>query len=143
MRRFSLVMFATIALLTMSAAGQAATRVFKATLNGASEVPPTTSAGTGEATVTLNTATRRISWDVTYSGLSGPAKAAHIHGPAAPGKNAPVVVPFTGSLASPIKGSKVLTAAQVSSLEAGNYYVNIHTAQHPAGEIRGQLAPAR
>ncbi len=143
MRHLRLIILAMGACVMVSAAGQAATRTFKATLNGASEVPPTTSAGTGTAMATLNTATRRLSWDVTYSGLSGPAKAAHIHGPAAPGKNAPVVVPFTGTLASPIKGSKVLTAAQVSSLEAGDDYVNIHTAQHPAGEIRGQLTPSQ
>ncbi|MGH7028877.1 MAG: CHRD domain-containing protein, partial [Stellaceae bacterium] len=91
MRHLRLIILAMGACVMVSAAGQAATRTFKATLNGASEVPPTTSAGTGTATATLNTATRRLSWDVTYSGLSGPAKAAHIHGPAAPGKNAPVV----------------------------------------------------
>ncbi len=132
-----------VALFMISGTGQAATRVFNATLNGASEVPPTTSAGTGTATATLNTATRRLTWDVTYSGLSGPAKAAHIHGPAAPGANAPVVIPFTGNLASPIKGSKTLTAAQIKNLEAGKYYINIHTAKSPAGEIRGQLTAAQ
>jgi hypothetical protein len=68
--------------------------------------------------------------------------AAHIHGPADPGKNAGVVVPLTGSLKSPIKGSKVLTSAEVADLEAGKYYVNIHTAANKGGEIRGQLMPA-
>ena len=143
MRHLRLIILAMGACVMVSAAGQAATRVFKATLNGGSEVPPTTSTGTGTATATLNTATRKLSWDVTYSDLSGPAKAAHIHGPAAPGKNAPVVVPFAGNHASPIKGSKVLTAAQVSNLEAGDDYVNIHTAKNPAGEIRGQLTPSQ
>jgi hypothetical protein len=131
------------ALLMVAATAQAATRVFNATLNGASEVPPTTSTATGKATATLNTVNRRLNWTVTYSGLSGPARAGHIHGPAGPGKNAPVVIPFTGSLASPIRGSKILTPAQVSSLEAGDYYVNIHTAAHPPGEIRGQLESAQ
>jgi hypothetical protein len=69
--------------------------------------------------------------------------AGHIHGPADPGQNAPVVIPFTGSLASPIKGERVLTPAQVSALEAGKYYVNIHTAKNKGGEIRGQLMPAQ
>ena len=136
-------MIGAVALFMISGTGQAATRVFNATLNGTSEVPPTTSTGTGTATASLNTATRRLTWDVTYSGLSGPAKAAHIHGPAAPGKNAPVVIPFTGNLASPIKGSKILTAAQAANLESGKYYVNIHTAANPGGEIRGQLTPAQ
>ena len=61
-----------------------------ATLNGASEVPPTTSAGTGKATVTLDKASKTITWEVSYSGLTGDAKAAHFHGPAAPGANAGV-----------------------------------------------------
>ncbi|HEY3910688.1 MAG TPA: CHRD domain-containing protein [Stellaceae bacterium] len=143
MRHLRLIILAMGALVMVAASGQAATRVFKATLNGSSEAPPTASTGTGTATATLNTATRRLSWDVTYSGLTGPTRAAHIHGPAAPGKNAPVVVPFTGSLASPIKGSKLLTAAQMANLDAGDDYVNIHTAKYPAGEIRGQLTPAQ
>ncbi|MGH7048433.1 MAG: CHRD domain-containing protein [Stellaceae bacterium] len=143
MRHPRFVIIAGFAVLMVSSTGHAATRVFKATLNSASEVPPTTSTGTGTATANLNTATRRLSWEVTYAGLSGPAKAAHIHGPAAPGKNAPVAVAFTGSLVSPIKGSKVLTAAEVKSLEAGTDYVNIHTAKDPGGEIRGQLTPAQ
>ncbi len=117
-------------------------KIFKATLSGASEVPPTTSAGTGAATATLDTATGKLGWEVTYSGLTGPAKAAHIHGPAGPGQNAGVVVPLKGNLASPIKGSATLTAAQMADLEAGLYYVNIHTAANKGGEIRGQLQPA-
>jgi CHRD domain len=53
-----------------------------------------------------------------------------------------VVIPFT-VMASPIKGSKVLTAAQEADLEAGKYYVNIHTAANKGGEIRGQLMPVQ
>jgi CHRD domain len=131
-----------LALCLVSGAAQAETKIFKATLSGASEVPPTTSAGTGAATVTLDTATRKLIWDVTYLGLTGPAKAAHIHGPAGSGQNAGVVVPFKGDLASPIRGSATLTAAQMADLEAGKYYVNIHTAANKGGEIRGQLQPA-
>jgi hypothetical protein len=73
-----------------------------------------------------------------YSGISGPATGAHIHGPAEPGKNAGVVVPFAAA-ASPIKGSKVLTEAQAKDLMAGKYYVNIHTAANQDGEIRGNI----
>jgi hypothetical protein len=121
---------------------QAAQINFKADLNNASEVPPVTGAGKGTATMSLDTATKTLTWTVTYSGLSGPATAAHIHGPAAAGVNAGVLVPFTGDLASPIKGSATLTDAQISDLEAGKWYVNVHTAANKSGEIRGQLVRA-
>lgn len=143
MRHFKLLVLILLIAFLMVGGAQAATKVFKAAMDGASEVPPTASTGTGAATVTLDTATRKLTWDVTYSGLTGPAMAAHIHGPADPGKNAGVVVPLTGSLKSPIKGAKVLTSAQVADLEAGKYYVNIHTAVNKGGEIRGQLMPAQ
>jgi CHRD domain-containing protein len=52
------------------------------------------------------------------------------------------VVPFTGNLASPIKGSATLTDTQIAQLEAGKWYVNIHTAANKGGEIRGQLVHA-
>ena len=112
---------------------------FKADLSGASEVPPVTTAGTGAATATLDTASKTLTWTVDYSGLSGPATAAHLHGPAAPGANAGVLVPLNGNLATPIKGSATLTDAQISDLEAGECYVNVHTAANKPGEIRGQL----
>ena len=116
---------------------------FKADLSSASEVPPVTSTGKGTATAALDTATKTLTWTVTYSGLSGPATAGHIHGPAAPGANAGVLVPFSGNLASPIKGSATLTDAQVSDLEAGRTYINLHTADNKGGEIRGQLVRAQ
>jgi hypothetical protein len=64
---------------------------------------------------------------------------AHIHGPAAVGANAGVVVPFKAPVTSPITGTATLTDAQMADLEAGKYYANVHTAANPGGEIRGQL----
>jgi hypothetical protein len=52
-------------------------------------------------------------------------------------------VPFSGSPASPIKGSATLTDAQISDLEAGRTYINLHTANNKGGEIRGQLVRAQ
>jgi len=127
----------------LSGAARADQINFKADLSGASEVPPVTSAGKGAATASLDTATKTLNWTVTYSGLSGPATAGHIHGPAAPGANAGVLVPFTGALVSPIKGSATLTDTQISDLQAGRTYVNLHTADNKGGEIRGQLVRAQ
>ena len=106
-------------------------------LSARNEVPPNASAATGRATVTLDRATRMLTWSVAYSGLTGPATGAHIHN-GAEGTNGPVVVPFTVT-PSPITGSTTLTEAQVQQLAASNWYVNVHTAANPGGEIRGQL----
>jgi hypothetical protein len=114
---------------------------FKATLDGSQQNPPVTTKGKGTATFTFDTAKKKLSWNVKYSGLSGPAVAGHIHGPAAVGENAGPVIPFK-KLKSPIKGSAVLTDAQAADLEAGKYYVNVHTAANKDGEIRGQIEKA-
>lgn len=113
--------------------------IWEATLTGAEEVPPVATGARGMAEVQFNTNTNALSWKVTYSGLSGPATGAHIHGPAGPGQNAGVVVPFANVTMQPIQGQTTLTAAQVADLVAGRWYVNVHSAAHPAGEIRGQL----
>lgn len=119
------------------------TITFKAHLTNKDEVPPTAGAGTGDGTVVLNTATNEITWNVTFSGLTGPAIAAHIHGPGAPGANAGVLVGFDPpkAPAGEIKGSNVILAQQVEDLKAGKWYVNIHTPANKGGEIRGQLMP--
>ena len=130
------------ALLALTSRVKAATTTFKADLKGPTEVPPNTTTGSGAATVTLDPATREITWNVTFSGLTGPATVAHIHGPAPAGKNAGVLiwlVPQGKPVASPLTGSATLTAAQAADLTSGQCYVNVHTAAHPAGEIRGQL----
>ena len=111
----------------------------KATLDGKTEVPPNASAGTGTADIDYDPASKKLSWKVTYSGLSGPATAAHFHGPAAAGANAGVKVPITNPATSPVEGSATLNDEQAADLMAGKYYVNVHTAANPGGEIRGQV----
>ena len=134
-------MLATLALgAAVAFAGSAvAADKLKATLDGKSEVPPNTSAAKGSADLEWDAASKKLSWKITYSGLSGPATAAHFHGPAAAGANAGVAVPIPNATSSPVEGSATLTDAQAADLAGGKYYINIHTAANPGGEIRGQV----
>jgi hypothetical protein len=120
-------------------AASAATIDYRATLSGKSEVPPTTSNASGDVLATLDTGSKKLNYTITYFGLSGPATAAHFHGPAAAGANAGVAVPIGSNPASPSTGSVDLTEAQMKDLEAGNWYANVHTEANKGGEIRGQL----
>jgi hypothetical protein len=113
--------------------------VYTAKLDGAAETPPNDTKGTGAVDAHFDTATKTLTWTVTYSGLTGPATMAHFHGPAPEGKAAPVMVPIKDSLASPIKGSATLSDEQAKALTDGMMYFNIHTDAHKAGEVRGQL----
>jgi hypothetical protein len=117
----------------------AETLTLKANLQSSTEVPPNDSKAIGTVTATYDTASKKLSWQGSYSGLSGPATAGHFHGPADPGKNASVVIPITDAKSSPFQGSADLTDAQATDLMAGKWYVNIHTDAHKGGEIRGQL----
>jgi hypothetical protein len=133
-------MLATLALgAAVAFAGPAFAEKMKATLDGKSEVPATTTAGTGTADIDYDPSTKKLTWKLTYSGLSGPATAAHFHGPAEADKNAGVKVPIPNATSSPAEGSAVLTEEQAADLTAGKYYVNVHTAANPGGEIRGQV----
>jgi CHRD domain len=118
---------------------RAETLTYKVALKSADEVPPNASSGSGTADVTYDTQTKKLSWKVSYSGLTGPATAAHFHGPAEPGKNAGVMIPIQNIGTSPAEGSATLTDAQAADLMGGRFYVNVHTAANPGGEIRGQV----
>jgi hypothetical protein len=127
------------AVLGFSAAGAwAADVAVTAELKGASEVPANNSPGTGKLAGTLNPDTRVLKWTITYDKLTGPVSAGHFHGPAPVGQNAPPAVNFAGKLASPIEGQAELTPEQLKDLQAGKWYVNLHTAANPGGEVRGQ-----
>ncbi len=122
--------------------GENATHI--AMLAGAGEVPPVETAGTGTAYILYNAETARITWTVDYSGLTGPATGAHIHGPATPEENAGVLISLQGGVESEgrLEGEADITAEQAAQLMDGLLYVNIHTEANRGGEIRGQLLAA-
>ncbi len=94
--------------------------------------------GTGDATITLDTDTNALTWNITFSGLSGTATMMHFHGPALTTQNAGVQV-NTGVSGPPVIGNAILSDAQESDLLAGLWYLNLHTTAFTGGEIRGQV----
>jgi hypothetical protein len=79
-----------------------------------------------------------LKWRLTFSGLSGPATAAHIH-MAKVGVAGPVVVPLCGPCKAAQSGKATISKAVIAALESGKAYVNVHTTKNAAGEIRGQV----
>lgn len=130
---------AAAALLAAGCATMEGRHEVKVTLSGAEEVPPVTTQATGSGTIVI-AEDRSVSGSVTTTGVAGIA--AHIHLGAA-GKNGPVIVPMekTADNVWTIKPGSKLTDAQYESFKAGDLYVNVHSAAHKGGEIRGQLKP--
>ncbi len=119
---------------------------FSVALTGAQQVPAVQTAAVGKADLTFDKATRVVTWSIAYSGLSSPATMAHFHGPAAAGANGPVAIWLSkqGSPAdSPITGEATLSPAQAEQFAAGQWYINVHSKDHPSGEIRGQVTPPK
>jgi hypothetical protein len=153
MRRQGIALLTGAALLLALAPAVLAAENFATELSGANQVPPVEVAATGDATVTISDDEQTVSWDVSYSGLTGAPAAGHIH-IGAEGENGPVMIPFaevtetgtTGSFAAADytggDGLPADWAGVLAAIRDGNAYVNIHTEANPSGEIRGQLAPA-
>ncbi len=144
----------TVCVLPLSAAS--ASIIFKANMSGANETVPNVSTATGVAWVTLHDDMNTLDVSMTFSGLSAPATASHIHCCALPGVNAPVRLDFGGAAGFPtgvMSGSYdrtfllssitlnggMTTAAFITGLTSGLAYTNIHNTLFPGGEIRGQL----
>jgi hypothetical protein len=120
---------------------------FTASFSGDQEVPPIASSGTGTGAFSLNGDESQLTYNVTASGLSGPVTAAHFHfsvsGAAASG---PVAFGISDDVSETdgqvlIEGVWNLTAEDVINLRLNYLYVNLHTAQNPSGEIRGNIVP--
>ena len=140
----TMVVFATVLLIWAAWLGtaQAEPISFKVPLSGGQEAPPVFPAGAGTADLTYDSATRVLTWTVTYRALSSPVTMAQFHGPAQPGKNAPSVLSLVkpgSSMENPINGQATLSADQAKPFAGGEWYVNIATQDHPGGEIRGQI----
>ena len=145
-RRVLVLAACTAGIAAWAAISNAAPESFKVALSGAQQVPAVETPGKGTADLTYDPATRMLTWSISYEGLSAPATMAHFHGPAAAGKNGPVVIWLSkqGSPpASPIKGEATLTPEQATQFTAGEWYINVHTQAHPGGEIRGQVVPPK
>ena len=131
--------------ISLSGSLASAQSTYQAVLSGAGENPTNNSLAIGFGTVVLNAAQNQITVDLNFSGLSAPATASHIHGPGGLGTNAAVLFPFSGVPAATSgaipQQTFAINATQVSYLQNGWLYMNVHDANFPGGEIRGQLLP--
>ena len=117
-----------------------------ATMSGANEVPANTTGGTGTVTGTYDATTNVLTYNTTWTGLTGTATAGHFHSPALPGTNANPLVYFllqNNGTAGSASGSAKLSDTQETDLLAGKFYANIHTAANGGGEIRGQVSATK
>jgi hypothetical protein len=140
---FRKLLIAAVAAAAFAGSASAETVKYFAVLSGKSEIPKIDTKGKGKLTGTFDTATKILSYTLTFDGLSGPASAAHLHGPAARAASAGVMAPLGDkNPASPVTGTVTLTDDQVKALRSGKTYVNVHTVANPGGEIRGQVLTA-
>ena len=121
-------------------APSASAQNYTVSIDGSQPVPPTGSPATGAGTMTLDGA-KILSWNISFSGLTSTETAAHIHGPAPVGSNAGIQIGL-GTGNPKVGSSGPLTPTQEADLNAGLYYVNIHSTSFPSGEIRGQILTA-
>ncbi len=134
-----------LALVTPSA--QASIFTYDLSLSGSQSVPMNVTSATGSATVTVNDVLDTVAVNLSFTGLTGGnASAAHIHCCVATDANGPVVIPFTGfpnttsgSYSNTFTG---ISVANITGIDGGLAYVNIHNATFPGGEIRGDILAA-
>jgi hypothetical protein len=137
MKTFVSILSAFAATVVFAANSFAATHTFHVSLDGLQEVPPNASPAFGSATVLVDDVAHTATVDLSFSGLLGAQTAAHIHGPAAPGVNGPVLIGFPiGSFVGMVFPT---TPTIESHMFSGLTYINVHSTVFPGGEIRGQL----
>jgi hypothetical protein len=112
-----------------------------ATLDGGQEVPPNASTGSGTGVVSISPDETRILVSANWTGLSGNASMGHIH-QAPAGTNGAVIfnlMPPATAAGAVVDLMFMPTAPQLAAGKANGWYFNIHTANNPGGEIRGQI----
>ena len=137
-------LFIGLGLLSLSFVHRAPAAVYSLSggIDSSQEVPVNAATGTGTILGSYDDVSNLLSWDISFSGLTGAATGMHFHGAAGAGNNAGVQVNIgsISGLGSPTAGSTTISASQGADLVAGLWYVNIHTVANPSGEIRGQVA---
>jgi hypothetical protein len=141
MSKLAMATTAVLAGLFLASSARAEIVDYAARLGGSFEVPRVSATGVGIVKASLDTQTGALTYTAYYYGLTGEPTAAHFHGPADEEGTAAPVVPVE-DLTNVIEGTATLDAAQMSDLENGLWYFNLHTEAFPDGEIRGQLVPA-
>ncbi|HUR10196.1 MAG TPA: CHRD domain-containing protein [Flavitalea sp.] len=113
-------------------------------MSGANEIPAKTGSGNGSINIDYNQSTRILTYTVTWNSLSGPVTGMHIHGSADKFTNAPILQNFSGyptTQSGTYTGTVLVDGVVIKEedLFRGGFYINIHTALNPGGEIRGQI----
>ena len=137
------LLLATVGLSRWPASAEPNPVVFQASLDGPQASVPSSTA-TGTATVTLDTETNVLAWDLSWTGFSSEVIAIHFHGPAEPGEDATISVELdvVSGLASPSVGETTVSDEQMAEVLSELWYINIHTDDYGGGEIRGQVVRA-
>ena len=140
MSRFLALAVAVLVLIGIAANGEITSREFHADLSARNQTRLTISPASGKADFWLDLTNLTLTWEVEFDGLMSQPVAASLHGPSQPGANGLAFVNLApDGIVSPLKGSAVLTEAEVQYLLAGWTYVNITTEKWPYGEARGQV----
>lgn len=150
MTRLSVVLLSTLSFSTLALWPSQATQAadddifYSAVLNDEDQSTPTYSPGRGVAEFRLERATLKLSWKITYQGLTSEPVEAGLYGPENVGANAGQVVDLAPrGFSNPLVGSTIISDGVLGYLTTGRIYVNIHTRRYPAGELRGQLRRQR
>ncbi len=129
----------------LAAPALAARSEFTVKVTGTQATPPLAHTGSGFAQITYDPTTRILGWSFKYKGFHSPVTMVHFHKAEAPGKSGPPVVWMSekgaNKLPNPVVGYAILTPDEAKTFTAGQWYINVHTKNHPGGAARGTVTP--